>query len=294
MRGKTLAEPRTARVVLGLPTGEIELQLEVPPGLARVDQLLPMARALTEQIVDLTVTKVEEEGRKISCRAGCGACCRQLVPIAEAEARGIRDLVASLPEPRRSQVKARFAEALLRLDAAGLLAPLRARADWDNARRREIGLAYFRQGVPCPFLEDESCSIHPERPLACREYLVTSPPEHCADPKVNQVEGVKLPASVWTAVARLDPVEPGARSIRWVPLILALEWTEAHPDEPPGQPAAELVRRLFDNIARKAEGPEARGPWTGPLNRPLILSNYPKTGCNPHKIQDLRAFSDSY
>jgi hypothetical protein len=24
------------------------------------------------------------------------------------------------------------------------------------------------------------------------------------------------------------------------------------------------------------------------------ISNYPKTGCNPSKIQDLRAFSDSY
>ncbi len=24
------------------------------------------------------------------------------------------------------------------------------------------------------------------------------------------------------------------------------------------------------------------------------VSNYPKTGCNPRKIQDLRAFSDSY
>ena len=24
------------------------------------------------------------------------------------------------------------------------------------------------------------------------------------------------------------------------------------------------------------------------------FSNYPKTGCNPRKIQDLRAFSDSY
>ena len=34
------------------------------------------------------------------------------------------------------------------------------------------------------------------------------------------------------------------------------------------------------------------------LIRPLRscggLSNYPKTGCNPRKIQDLRAFSDSY
>jgi hypothetical protein len=33
---------------------------------------------------------------------------------------------------------------------------------------------YFLQGVACPFLEAESCGIHPDRPLACREYLVTS------------------------------------------------------------------------------------------------------------------------
>ena len=28
--------------------------------------------------------------------------------------------------------------------------------------------------------------------------------------------------------------------------------------------------------------------------REMVPSNYPKTGCNPRKIQDLRAFSDSY
>lgn len=246
-----MSESRTARIVLGLPAGKIELDVAVPTGEAKVDQLLPLARALTEQIVDITVTQVEQEGRKISCRAGCGACCRQLVPIGEAEARMIRDLVASLPEPRQSQVRARFAEALRRLDAAGLLAALRDRAGWDHARRREVGLAYFRQGVPCPFLEDESCSIHPERPIACREYLVTSPPEWCVEPRVDRVEGVKLPASVWSALARLDPVPPGQTSIRWVPLILALEWTEANPEEPPPQLAADLFRQLFENIARR-------------------------------------------
>jgi Fe-S-cluster containining protein len=249
----TLADPRTARIVLGLPGGEIDVELTVPEGLARADQLLPLAHALTERIVDLTVSQLEEQGRKISCRAGCGACCRQLVPLAEAEA---RHLVASFPEPRRSQVMARFAEALQRLDAAGLLAPLRERADWDNARRREIGIAYFRQGIPCPFLENESCTIHPDRPITCREYLVTSAPERCADPRADHVEGVKLPASVWSAVARLDPSEPGARSIRWVPLILALDWAEAQTGEPPARPAAELVKCLFDNITRTTKSPE--------------------------------------
>ncbi len=42
---------------------------------------------------------------------------------------------------------------------------------------------YFHLGIACPFLEDESCSIHADRPISCREYLVTSPAVNCADPK---------------------------------------------------------------------------------------------------------------
>ena len=48
-------------------------------------------------------------------------------------------------------------------------------------------------GVPCPFLEDESCSIHPERPLVCREYLVTSPAALCAGPTQEGVTPVAVP-----------------------------------------------------------------------------------------------------
>ncbi len=248
-----MVEPRTAHVVLKLPAGKIEVDLVVPAGPTRVDEILPLARALTDQIVDLTVTQLEKSGRTVSCRAGCGACCRQLVPIGEAEARAIADLVASFPEPRRSTVLARFAESLDRLDNAGLLDLLGNRANWDEDQRGEIGITYFRLGIACPFLEDESCSIHSERPIACREYLVTSPPERCANPRADQVEGVKLPSSVWTAVASLEPVEPGVRLIPWVPLSLALDWAESHRAPPAEQPAPELVRRLFDNITRKRD-----------------------------------------
>jgi Fe-S-cluster containining protein len=249
--GEFLTVSKTARVVLGLPTGSIEIELAVPEGHARVEQLLPLANSLTERIIELTVAQLGEEGRTISCRAGCGACCRQLVPIAEPEARRIRDLVDALPEPRKSIVTARFDEAQQRLDDAGLLEPLRERAGWDSTRRREFGLAYFRQGIPCPFLENESCSIHSERPIMCREYLVTSPPENCTDPTADRVEGVKLPASVWPAVARLGTLDPQAKTLAWVPLVLALEWAGRHPDSLPERPAEQLIKSLFQNIASK-------------------------------------------
>src|SRR5262249_43913345 len=140
----------------------------------------------------------------ISCRKGCGACCRQAVPITTVEARRLRELVDELPEPRRSEVQARFAEARRRLTEAGLLEKLLYPEQWTEGEARTLGVAYFQQAIACPFLESESCSIYHDRPMACREYLVTSPAENCSRPTAEGVRCLPLPFSVWKAVARLD------------------------------------------------------------------------------------------
>src|SRR5438132_622178 len=93
-------EAVTARVALRMPGGTLKAEMTVSTGPTPLVQLLPMARALDDQIVELAVHAVEAQGRRVSCKRGCGACCRQLVPIAEVEARRIRDLVEDLPEPR--------------------------------------------------------------------------------------------------------------------------------------------------------------------------------------------------
>lgn len=124
------------------------------------------------------VARVEAEGKTISCRAGCGACCRQAVPIAASEARAVARHVAAMPEPRRSIIKSRFAAARAALDAAGVDHGPTALTEMTIEARPALGMTYFRAAVACPFLEDENCSIHPVRPLACREYLVTSPAEN--------------------------------------------------------------------------------------------------------------------
>jgi Fe-S-cluster containining protein len=178
-----------------------------------------------------------------------------MVPIAEAEARRIADLVNDLPEPRRSVIRKRFEEARRRFEASGLWQKMRERDRWAEGASRSIGLDYFAQGVPCPFLEDESCSIHPDRPIGCREYLVTSPAENCSRPTAETIEMVPLPGKVWTALARLDPVPAGAKFLRWVPLIQAVEWAEAHPEEPPDRPGPEWLRELLEHLTtrKKAE-----------------------------------------
>jgi Fe-S-cluster containining protein len=241
----------TLQASLSSTDWRLRVKLTVPKGPTPLRHLLPLVQSLTDAVVDSATRAVEEGGAKVSCKKGCGACCRQLVPISEVEARHIHDLVEQLPEPRRSVVRTRFAEARQRLEAAGLLDMLQHPERLPEGEGRALGLKYFAQGIPCPFLEEESCSIHPDRPVACREYLVTSPAEHCALPSAETVRCVPLPLKVSNALQRLAAVEPGARSVRWVPLVLAPEWAETHPDDSSPRPGPEWLRELFDQMTSK-------------------------------------------
>jgi Fe-S-cluster containining protein len=240
----------TLRLELKISGQPVQMAMDVPTGQVKPRELLPIFRDVAEKIVDLGIKAVEAKGELISCKAGCGACCRQLVPISELEARQLRDLVEDLPEPRRTEVRARFAEARRRLQEAGLLDKLLHPEQFPDDELRPVGLDYFRQAIPCPFLDEESCSIHPERPISCREYLVTSPAVNCAEPTPETVHCVPLAGKVSSALYRLQ-IDPNARFVRWVPLSLALDWVEAHPDEPPRRPAQEMLREFFQRLAEK-------------------------------------------
>ncbi len=239
----------TARVELDVGGSPVQVELTVPSGPCAPGAILPAVRVLTNAVVASAEGRSEADGLPISCGERCAACCRQLVPISGIEARAIRDRVMALPEPRRSAVLARFAQALNRLDEAKLLAPLRD-LDGPETDYRALGLAYVRLGLACPFLDDELCSIHPERPIVCREHLVTSPAENCLRPGEGVIRKLDLPAPLATTLARFeqgDPAQPGRR----VALVLALEWAQNHPEPRPSRTGPEWVRELFARWSRK-------------------------------------------
>jgi Fe-S-cluster containining protein len=235
---------------LDLVAGAARIQGEVlvTTGQATPADLLPVLRSWAEALVASAVEAAHAKGHTIPCTKGCGACCRQLVPVPPTEAHRIRDLVHDLPEPRRSEIRARFADARRRLQQAGLLEASLDLGQISKERRTEFGLEYFRQGIPCPFLEEESCSICPERPLVCREYLVTSSAEHCARPTPETVRCVPVPALVSKALARFDTASP-AEPARLVPLVLAPAWADADPEDLPVRPGPELLRDFFGYVS---------------------------------------------
>lgn len=242
-------ETITARIALTIAGNRLEAEITVPTAPTRLTELVPLFHSLSDAVIGSVVKTVEASGRTISCRAGCAACCRQLVPITEPEARRVRDLVEDLPEPRRSAIKARFEAARQRLDEAGLLDVLRNLDRLSAEQRRSLGLEYFALKLACPFLEAESCSIHPERPGVCREFLVTSPAEHCASLTDDALVGVKMPAPIWPITALMNKVSPDPEVFNWVPLVLAPEWADTHDDESAPRPAPEWVQEFFRRLS---------------------------------------------
>ena len=224
----------------------IQATVSVPREDLRMTDLLPLLFSFSNALVMLGEDVAKEAGKPVSCRAGCGACCRQLVPVSEPEAVHIAELVRALPPDRASRVRERFRTALESLDA-GLVARLHdPDANRSLDQRREMGLEYFRAGVPCPFLENESCSIYEQRPLSCREYLVSSPAENCKKPSAETIAMVPVPAKLSELVYCFGDGAGNDRS-RWVPLVLALEWAEAQKAEAPRWPAP----KLFENFLRR-------------------------------------------
>jgi Fe-S-cluster containining protein len=243
----------TAEVSLESGDWQLQCRMSVPAGPSTTEDLLPLARSLSDAVVGETVKAVERAGESISCKAGCGACCRNLVAISEVEARRIAKVVAEMPEPRRTQVLERFAAGRQQLDRAGLLRRLRYNDKLTDDDYLKLCIDYFEQGVACPFLENESCGIYAERPITCREYLVTSPAEYCSSPKTEPVRRVKIPLPVFNAVARWRVPPTAHHWERWVPLILAPDWAEKHPDTATPQPGVDLLRELLDHLTGKRE-----------------------------------------
>ncbi len=237
---------QVVKVGVTLGDGRVEEHVPVPEAPARPKDLVRTAQVLTDALVQRAVNSTRDA---ISCRKGCGACCRQVVPVSQPEARHIADVIEQLPTERRTIIRERFAAAQHSLSKTDLPHRLHQADALSDEQRQQLAVDYFHQGIACPFLEDESCSIYEQRPLACREYLVTTPAQNCAVPTVEPVVRIKIPGRMSVALGQLEPTTP-ERRVWWMPLIEAPAWAQQHPEEPAPRPPFEVLRDLLNWLAR--------------------------------------------
>lgn len=238
----------TANVKLALGTQELDLKLIVPDEDVPPETLLPALQTLANTLIDGVEQDAASHGVEISCKKGCGACCRQHVPVSQAEARMLAQVVEDMPEPRRSEVKARFETALERLRESGLFERAVHFQNMGTEERIAMVREYFNLGIACPFLEQESCSIYADRPLICREYVVVSSPRHCATLDGDKIMRLPLPASIFSTFSKMDGVNRKGDN-PYMPLITALEWVEDHGPDCETRPGPKWIQQFFENLS---------------------------------------------
>ena len=122
---------------------------------------------------------IASNSETLSCYKGCSRCCSLFIgaSIQEAEA-----IVYHLyqNEDKLERFLNTYPEWRERVRESGDLFKKPAQDD----KRKNIGdlAAHAKLKIPCPFLQDDACSIYEVRPFVCAGLIVTTPPEWC-DPK---------------------------------------------------------------------------------------------------------------
>lgn len=247
--------PKDTKVRLPLLGGDREVTLPVPGGKGALTMVLPAARKLSKASMDASVESERAEGRHVTCKSGCAACCRQLIPVSLIEARALMTIVEKMPTAKRDAIERRFAASLARIEEAGL-APKPGREprtsllsdvagdvrdQWNDVNDRYLAL-----DLACPFLERERCVVYEDRPFVCREHMVTTDPAACTTGV--GARAVPRPAYLTRALAKtveaLDGIMPSSLPLLFAPEWLAARGSELGKDHDGAEALAVLVESL--------------------------------------------------
>jgi Fe-S-cluster containining protein len=249
----------TVQFALKIQDATVEFRAQLPEGPVRPAVLLPILQSLSDSMTGITERNLDRLGTKISCREGCGACCRQAVPISPVEAGALAEWLGQQPEERQRVLRERFRQAAARLEESGIAGDVRELEKMpDRETAHQLGLRYFALGIACPFLEEERCTVHTIRPLRCREYMVVSPAEHCAHPATSDIVGVKPPVLLSNILSRWD-TNGDAQTPELILLTMLEEWSARHATDEsrPHRTSPELLQEFLHAFAHEADAAPA-------------------------------------
>ena len=227
MSGSAIACDTMEQILIELdfPEGVVRFPFQKKEEPRRVWQIAYAMLPVCDILTEMGSAIAGSFGRAVSCRKGCGVCCRQMVPLSPPEAAIIADVMDQLPVGRKNAVLSAFSRALDKLDAAGIKETISSiySKRTDKKEVLDINQKYFELDIPCPFLVDGACGIYPHRPSRCREYSVLSPSEYCVNPFDNRIKRLPLTIKLCESLSHAWSSLTGKPPLI-IPLVKALEW----------------------------------------------------------------------
>ncbi|UCF16638.1 MAG: YkgJ family cysteine cluster protein [Phycisphaerales bacterium] len=200
----------------------LHTQIYVKDCSATLDDIVPVARAISSRVVHLVRRQSALKGIRVPCRRGChSACCYYLILLSIPESLHVANEVKAMRSQQRARIvnSCRAAKQRMQLEIAKFLSYKKSLdlLDVQPTQLWEIGQWYGQLGQACPFLRDSQCTIYEHRPLVCREWLVTGSASQCKSDSATRPRMVKTPLDTSVALIELT-AELSRRRREAVPL----------------------------------------------------------------------------
>ncbi|WP_243312540.1 YkgJ family cysteine cluster protein [Fundidesulfovibrio agrisoli] len=234
-----------------------------PEGEVALVDILPEIFSLSNELIAHALAAAAAEGSRASCEKGCVSCCYQLIVMSDHEALLLAHIVSLMEPKERARVKAALRSMLQILERHGLLAEMldsHANCFTDSKRLVEVQKKYWELQLACPFLVDGACSVYAFRPLVCRQYMVSSPRECCAQifKPGNMMKKIPLAYDLGSALASFNGAAAKPTLAVPIPAVLLVNGLlESFPRPKASAEAmmAAFLAHLEENFTRSAARP---------------------------------------
>ncbi|NQV35118.1 MAG: YkgJ family cysteine cluster protein [Phycisphaeraceae bacterium] len=242
--GASLASDNEMTVTGTIPMFGVEkhISIQILDQFARLPDLVPLARALCDAMVSEVIDHSRMHGKKPVCGKKCSACCSYLVPLSIPETILLYEEIRSMP----SEESGEFWDNSLSV-ATHLLEDGSSDSPEHESSLPEVAKWYSDKQVSCPFLKNDLCAIYDKRPLACREYMVTTPASGCRPGNMDPVEKVGLPYSLVEAVGEVAAQLEGT-PVEAIMLPLILPWIQENRERAQRKWSAQKMAQCLLNV----------------------------------------------
>ena len=242
----------------------LNTQIHVKDCSATLDDIVPVARAISSRVVQLVRRQANQRGIRVPCRRGChAACCHYLILLSIPESLHVANEVKAMRSQQRARIvnSCRTLRQQMQMEMAQFLSHNESvdLLDVQPGQLWEIGEWFGQLGQACPFLQDRQCTIYEHRPLVCREWLVTGSASQCKADSPTKPRTVKMPLHTTVALIELT-AELLQRRKETVPLFCMFDcWDTNLEIQSRVWPSIFLVEQFVGILARLQK--EDPGDW---------------------------------
>jgi len=193
---------------------------------ARLPDIVPLARTISTKLALAVLDSLRKNGQSVPCRKGCSACCNYLIPLSVPEVFRLREELLETPADYSRQIlQSCLGRAERLLDNKPPIFSLKNSSKSARAQISRIGKWYGGLKLTCPFLSDGLCTLYEQRPIACREHIVTNSAVLCQNGHRGEPNVVPIPVSILDALGQLT-AELEQSDIEAIILPLAFAWAQ--------------------------------------------------------------------